>query len=425
MIDIKAGDKACRRFVLFSILYLMVTAVIVDTPEEIFEGLKRIIISRDALITDYFVIGGYGAAFFNAALVMLLEYIMLLLEKVNFTGLTLAALYINGGFALFGKNPANILPIIVGTVIYAGFHHTKLSRYIYTAMFGTGLGPFVTELVYILPFDRIVNGVIAVAVGIFIGFCMPPLAAHTASMHMGYNLFNVGFAAGVLAFILMCVLQSFGISAESTLIWMEESPVWLIVWLIVFFSAAFLYGLYLNKWKIKDVIRITRHPGRAVADFVLMDGAGASFMNMGLIGLIGVVYILAIGGEFNGPVIGAMLTAFGFAAFGAHVKNYLPALAGVFLATMFNKFEPTTPGLQLAALFAVGIAPIAGQFGVVAGVLAGILHVAVVTCTNAMYGGLNLYNNGFSCGWVAIFMVPLLESFMKRFEARRASGGRK
>ena len=99
MIDVKAGDKACKRFVLFSILYLMITAFVLDTPAEILAGMKRIVISRDALITDYFVIGGYGAAFFNAALVMLIEYGMLIFEKVNFTGLTLAAIYINGGFA--------------------------------------------------------------------------------------------------------------------------------------------------------------------------------------------------------------------------------------------------------------------------------------------------------------------------------------
>ena len=68
MIDVKAGDKACKRFVLFSILYLMITAFVLDTPAEILAGMKRIVISRDALITDYFVIGGYGAAFFNAAL---------------------------------------------------------------------------------------------------------------------------------------------------------------------------------------------------------------------------------------------------------------------------------------------------------------------------------------------------------------------
>lgn len=421
MIDVKAGDKACKHFVLFSILYLSITALVLDSPGEIAAGIVRIVIARDALITDYFVIGGYGAALFNAALVMLIEYILLHFEKMNFTGLTMATIYINGGFALFGKNPVNILPILIGTMIYAKVNHMKFSRYIYTAMFGTCLAPFVTELVYILPFGGWINGIIAVAVGIFIGFNLPPLAAHTASMHMGYNLFNVGFAAGVLGFVLMCILKSFGISAESTLVWAQETPLWLILWLAVFFMIAFGYGLYLSHWDIKSVIRLTRHPGRAVADFVLMDGAGPSLMNMGLVGLMGLVYILLVGGQLNGPVIGAMLTAFGFSAFGAHVKNYLPPLLGVYLSTFINQFDAATPGIQLAAMFAVGIAPIAGQFGVAAGLLAGVLHVAIVTCTNAMYGGLNLYNNGFSCGWVAIFMVPLLESFMKRFEARKMS----
>ena len=144
MVDVKASDKACSRFILFTILYLLAAAFLLDTPAGIFEGMKRIVISRDALITDYFVIGGYGAAFFNAALVMLMEYGLLLVEKVNFTGLTLAAMYINAGFALFGKNPVDILPIILGTMVYAAYHHTRLSRYIYTAMFGTCLAPFVT-----------------------------------------------------------------------------------------------------------------------------------------------------------------------------------------------------------------------------------------------------------------------------------------
>lgn len=419
MVDVKAGDKACKRFVVFSILYLIITALVLDTPAEIWAGIKRIVISRDALITDYFVIGGYGAAFFNAALVMLMEYGLLIFEKVNFTGLTLAAMYINAGFALFGKNPVDILPIIVGTMIYAAVHHARLSRYIYTAMFGTCLAPFVTELVYILPFGSVVNGILAVATGIFIGFVLPPLSAHTASMHMGYNLFNVGFSAGILAFVLMCILQSYGIKAESVLIWQEETPTWLILWLSAFFLIAFFYGLYLNGGDFKRAFKIMRHPGRAVADFVLMDGAGSTFTNMGMVGMIGMAYIWIIGGSLSGPVVGAMLTAFGFAAFGAHPKNYLPVLAGVYLSTFINKFEATTPAVQLAAMFAVGLSPIAGQFGVIAGIFAGALHVAIVTCTTSMYGGLNLYNNGFSCGWVAIFMVPLLESFIKRYEIRR------
>ena len=110
---------------------------------------------------------------------------------------------------------------------------------------------------------------------------------------------------------------------------------------------------------------------------------------------------------------------FGFGAFGVHMRNYVPVLLGVFLSTFINIFEITAPAIQLAAVFAMGIAPIAGQFGPLVGIFGGILHVAIVTCTNDMYGGLNLYNNGFSCGWVAIIMVPFAESFIKRFENKK------
>ncbi|MDE7043956.1 MAG: DUF1576 domain-containing protein, partial [Acetatifactor sp.] len=75
-----------------------------------------------------------------------------------------------------------------------------------------------------------------------------------------------------------------------------------------------------------------------------------------------------------------------------------------------------TPGIQLAAIFGVGLAPIAGQFGIMAGILAGILHSAISMCTARFYGGLNLYNNGFSAGWVAIFMIPALENIINHYK---------
>ncbi|MCM1303112.1 MAG: DUF1576 domain-containing protein, partial [Butyrivibrio sp.] len=115
----------------------------------------------------------------------------------------------------------------------------------------------------------------------------------------------------------------------------------------------------------------------------------------------------------------AILMAFGFSAFGAHVKNYLPVLLGVYLFTFVSQYDPTTPGIQLAAIFGVGLSPIAGQFGIAAGILAGILHSAVAMCTARFYGGLNLYNNGFSAGWVAIVMIPMLESFINNYKDRK------
>ena len=411
--------KELKLFVLFSLLVFLAAAFATATPKEIFQGMKTIIRSRDALITDYFELAGFGASFFNAALVLGISFLLLLLEKTPFTGITMAAIFINVGYALWGKNPLNIWPMILGTALYARLHHARLGRYIYTALFGTSLAPLVTEMGFLLPFSVTVNWLISVAIGILIGFILAPLSMHTASMHMGYNLFNVGFSAGILAFGLVCILRSFGMESESVLIWKEGRETSLIVGMLLYFLLTFLYGLFLNHGRWKELWRITRHPGRAVADFVLMDGVGPTLMNMALVGMLCMLYILSIGGDLSGPVAGAILTAFGFAAFGVHVKNYLPVLAGVVLATLFNQFTIRTPGIQLAAVFAVGLAPVAGQFGILAGVIAGAIHSAIVMCTAQIYGGMNLYNNGFSAGWTAILLIPVLESFMKRFPTKK------
>lgn len=415
----KSKGKEMKLFFIATVILLYITAFLSDSPREIFEGVIKIVMSRDALITDYFALAGTGAAFFNSAVVTTICLILVLGVKIPFTGPTIAALFINVGYGFWGKNPINILPILLGTFLYAKLHHMHFGRYIYTALFGTCLAPFVTELVYMLPFSLPVNLLLTIVLGIFIGFVLPPLSSHTASMHMGYNLFNVGFSAGILAFVVVCVFRSFGLESEPVLIWQEGRPTWLIVEMYLYFAVAIMWGFFLSEKKLHNLLRIFSRPGRAVSDFVLLDGAGATLMNMGLVGMMGLTYILLIGGDLAGPVLGAMFIAFGFSALGAHVRNYAPVLVGVFLFSIICHHAPTTPGMQLAALFAVGLAPIAGQFGVLPGIISGMLHSAVVMCTADMYGGLNLYNNGFSAGWVAIFMVPTVESFINHIEDRR------
>ena len=405
-------------FCLMTVIILVIAALILETPKGLFFGMLKIILSRDALITDYFELAGYGTAFLNAGLVMGLGMLLLHSQKIPYTGFTMAVLFINVGFALFGKNPVNVLPIILGTWLYAKAHRVGMDRYIYTAMFGSCLAPMVTEMLYLLPFPFALNLLCAVGTGIFIGFILPPLSMHTASMHMGYNLFNVGFSAGLLAFVMVCILGSFSLKSDSVFIWKYGSPTWLVTGLYLYFAAALALGICLNKGQLRPLLKLMRHPGRAIADFVLMDGTGATLMNMGIMGCICTSYILLIGGDLSGPVVGAVLNVFGFSAFGVHPRNYLPLLAGVFLAAYVNHMMPTTPGIQMAAIFAAGLSPIAGQFGIIPGILAGALHSAVVVCTSSLYGGLNLYNNGFSTGLVAIILVPTLESFIKGFKVR-------
>lgn len=423
----KTEGRELKLVCVFSMVLLVLAAVTGMVKEGgdfpgLLQGLWVIVTSRDTLITDYFELVGYGGAFLNALLIVAVESWLLYREKMMYTGLTMAAFFINIGYAFWGKNPVNILPILLGCYLYAKLHKVRFGRYIYTALFGNCLSPLVTEMVFILPFHKGVNLLIALGTGIAVGFLLPPLSMHTATMHMGYNLFNVGFSAGILAFVLVCILKAFGIENETVMIWKAASPLWIVLGLYLFFVLVFIYGLYLEHWDLKNVLKIWRHPGRAVTDFILMEGPGCTLMNMSMVGSLCAAYICLAGGDFSGPVVGAILAAFGFAAFGAHVRNYVPVLLGVFLSTFVTRFEPTTPGMQLAVIFAVGLSPIAGQFGPIAGMLAGMLHAVIVMCTSQMYGGLNLYNNGFSAGWVAIIMVPALESFMRDVRNRKRSG---
>ena len=415
----KIKGKEMRLFTYVSALFLYVTAFVLATPKEIMQGMVTIIWSKDALITDYFKLAGYGAAFFNAALVLTVGILLVNIAKLPYTGITIAALSIDVCFGFWGKNPVNIFPIFLGVILYAKLHKAAIGRYLYTALFGACLSPLVTELMYKLPFEFPVKLVLTIGAGMLIGAMLPPLSAHTVSTHMGYNLYNVGFSGGVLAFAIVCIMRSFSLEIEPAFIWQEGVHPGITAGVYIFFAATFLYGLWLKEWKIKGIRKVLRHPGRAITDFVIMDGPGVTLMNMAIVGILAQTYILLIGGDLSGPVQGAVFMAFGYGAFGAHIKNYLPVLCGVFLSCFFTQYIPTTPGIQLAAVFGIGLAPIAGQFGPIAGIVAGMLHAAIVMYSSQMYGGLNLYNNGFSCGWVAIIMIPLIESFMSRFEHRK------
>ena len=415
----KIKGKEMKVFLYVSALFLYMGAFLLDSPKDIWEGMKLIIRSKDALITDYFALAGYGASFFNAGLVLTIGIILVRVAKLPFTGITTAALAIDTCFGFWGKNPVNIFPIFLGVMLYAKLHKASIGRYLYTALFGACLGPLVTEMMYKLSFSFEIRFILTIVVGILIGMALPPLSSHTISMHMGYNLYNVGFSGGIIAFAVVCVMRSMGLEIESNFIWKEGVHVGITVGVYVYFILVFLYGLWLKEGKVSCLGKIMKHPGRAIADFVIMDGPGATLMNMSLLGIVAETYILLIGGDLSGPVQGAILMVFGYGAFGAHLKNYLPVLVGVVLSCAFTQYTLTTPGILIASIFCVGLAPIAGQFGVLAGIEAGILHAAIVMYTSQMYGGLNLYNNGFSCGWVAIIMVPLIESFMARFEHRK------
>ncbi|MCU7699305.1 DUF1576 domain-containing protein [Enterococcus gallinarum] len=44
----------------------------------------------------------------------------------------------------------------------------------------------------------------------------------------------------------------------------------------------------------------------------------------------------------------------------------------------------------------------------------GFIHTSMVLNIDVLHGGLNLYNNGFSGGLVAMMIIPLLDFFTNR-----------
>ena len=152
-----------------------------------------------------------------------------------------------------------------------------------------------------------------------------------------------------------------------------------------------------------------------------MFGGGPVLVNMGVNGLIGMAYVFLVGGDLNGPTLGGIFTIMGFSAFGKHVLNILPVMLGVYLGAYGMHYHPDYPSLQLAGLFGTTLAPIAGHFGWPYGILAGFIHSALVLQTSGPVAGLNLYNNGFAGGIVAIFLVPVIQSILDR--RARARGG--
>lgn len=391
---------------------MILFAFFFDSPVGIVQGVWRIILHPDGLITDYSSVGGFGAMFMNAGLIMAASILIVKRSHAMINGATIACVFLMAGFSMFGKNIANIWPIIGGVYLFSKTQKENFSKYVYIALYGTALAPMITAVA--LESDNLLGKLgAAIAFGTIIGFLLPPLATYCLRVHQGYNLYNVGFAAGLIGTLLVSVMKSLGYETTSNLVWTYENN-WMVVGYMYLLSAALLVAGWLMLDDKKMIRRIYRHSGRLVADFILLDGLPLTLFNMGSLGIFAVSYILITGGTINGATMGGILTIIGFGAFGKHLRNIIPVVGGVYLGSLVKVWNINDPSVQLAALFSTSLAPISGQFGWPYGILVGFLHSSMVLNTGILHGGLNLYNNGFSAGMLALIVVPIIETIQKR-----------
>ncbi len=395
--------------VIFSISMLFI-AFIVNSPLEVLTGELEIITSPSILITDYMAYANPGAAFFNAGLVTLIGLGLAWLIRARFNGYLLSAIFTLAGFAFFGKNIFNILPIFIGVYVYDRlFNQQPMKDLIAPLLFGTTLGPVVSQVAF--GFDFGWRGLIGgIVLGILCGILLAALMNHIYSFHMGYNLYNTGTTGGFVATVVYITMRGFGLEIKSAFYWATEYTgflTWFVLGIMLFLIVlGLIWGAKFSQYK-----KLWAESGRLASDYVVITDLGTTLVNMGLVGLIALAYVLLVGGDLNGATLAGIFTVAGFGALGKHPRNILPIMAGVYLSSVTHIWEHAEPGPLLAALFCTTLAPLAGRFGIIAGILAGALHLPMVMHVGSLHGFMNLYNNGFAGGLAMLLIVGFIKGF--------------
>lgn len=409
----KVSSRVMYRVLYILPLAMLLYAFLTTNLSELSQGFQIILKSNDVLLTDYLAIAGVGPTLVNAALVLLIN--LWLIKKLDLkpNGIIIAALFLLAGFSFMGKNIFNIWPFYFGGFIYSRYHQIPYKNVVLINMFSTAFSPISSLIAGAMSDHLILVIVMNAIVGGFIGFIMPTISAHILTFHSGYNLYNMGTAAGFVGMLVYSILDVSKVNIEANSLLLQENNPAVIIFFVLYSITLIILGWRINERSFKGYGDVMKHTGRLVTDVIKQDGFGLSIMNMGILGLLSIAFVLVVGGVMNGPTIAAVLAVMGFGSFGKHPKNTWPIVLGVCLGWVMFGIDKPISTLVMSALFGTTLAPVAGEFGALWGIVAGVLHMAFVVNIGAMHGGLMLYNNGLSGGIVAAVLIPLIDAFKK------------
>lgn len=418
-------SKILRRFMLAMTVFFYAYAFAMPDRSEMLNGLTNILLSPAQVTKDYFVIGNFSGTFLNMALVATACVLLQFLPGAVVKGSTVAAFFLTLGFTTWGINILNIWPFFLGVFLSALVRKQKLSGSVDMAMFATGLCPIVSEMLLRYPGEAVhaptwQSALLALAVGTGVGFLTPALAAHSPNLHKGFNFYSAALPAGLMGFF---IVAAFYKTAGNTVPPIEATlgaSQAMIAY--SFFGCVFLIsiitGFCLNKFSFRGYLDILTDAGHK-RDYTALFGPGLALINFGVYGLFIVGYYTLIGGSFNGVTCGIVFCMVCFACAGSHPGNVWPIMVGYFLASLLGVNPINAQAIMVGLCYASGLAPIAGVYGPLYGILAGAAHYTLVTSVPALHGGFCLYNGGFTSVLIAVLLVPQLEAFVKTKSERK------
>lgn len=172
---------------------------------------------------------------------------------------------------------------------------------------------------------------------------------------------------------------------------------------------------------LEDVYYIIISPSRLLTDYFYISSPNSALFNASILGLASLLLIYFNKVKIAGPSIAAIFTVFGFSFFGKNIFNTLPIIIGVYFSSFFigKKFNEYI----LIALFGTAISPIVSTIAfesnisslysiplaIFIGIFIGFLLPSLAIYLLRTHQGYNLYNIGFTCGFLGLFIGSILK----------------
>lgn len=427
-----------KLFFLFLSACFLIAAVCMPDRGEMFAGLWQIISQPAKISTNDFAVGGFAATFLNMGLVGLSFLVLFAALKAEANNVSAFGFILTIGFSSWGITVLNIWPTILGVLVYCLVKKEKPGKHINAMMFSTGIAPLISDLLVRYPNAETVGFnlpglLIALAVGVFIGFLLPAGLTHAPAVHKGFDLYSAAVPVCFIAFFLNAALyKTMGVALPAapdagTLAVVSRSAV--NIFCLIVFGLCAVMALAMG-CTLKDYFKLLRAEGH-VASVSGKLGTPVFLMNVGVYGLFILVFYNVIGAEFNAVTLGIIFCMLCTCDSGSHPGNVWPIMAGYVLGSAaFGWLSRLaggnfTLGINAQAIcvglcFANGLSPVVSGYGPFWGIVAAAMHYVLVTSVPNMHGGYCLYNGGFTAAVICVLLIPVLEKFCKTRQERRA-----
>ena len=434
--NLSEGNFLKLLFAFLSAAFL-IAAVCMPDRSTMLSGFWKILITPCKVTTNYFSLGGYAATFLNMGLVGLVALLLFIVFKGTPNNVSTLAVILTIGFGSWGINVLNILPTMLGVVIYGLVKKEKLGSLVNAMLFSTGIAPIITETLVRYPGTEVIGfnwlGLgITLVVGFVIGFFLPAGLAHSPKVHKGFDLYSAALPVGMTAFFLNAVLyKTMGLDVNALPLLSDMSVAsqsTVNIFCGVLFGLCIVFAFLLG-CKPKDYWKLLSDPA-LVTNFSSTYGNATFLMNLGVFGLFILGYYNLIGAPFNGVTFGIIFCMVATCNSGSHPGNVWPIMLGYVVASaVFSWISPLLGGnfsfainaqaICVGLCYANGLSPIADKYGWRYGFIASVMHYLLVTSVPNLHGGFCLYNGGFTAALICLILVPELERFSKTTEERK------